>query len=183
MKLNIIKNNYDFGLQSLIVIHMNNLDFDDIFSGEPAPEKIRLNRRALHNFKKIGGKGLAIIISDDEWGPIVRYYYLKRSRIVSKLLENKSLPVELSIAGKYAEELIMKDGSKIIIFSYETPSKIYDRKKINYIIVEVFPNIDAEKLTPIITKLKREISKMDSPDRSLLSKILTQILSKKNNNS
>jgi len=157
---------------------MDELSFENIFSGEPLPERLSLSKRALNSFKKIGGKGLAIIVSDEEWGPIVKYYYLKRSKIVSKLLENKSLPVELSIAGKHAEEIIMKDGSKLMIFSYEVPSDTHSRKKTNYIIVEVRPDANAEKLKPIIEKLKKEITKIRNPNKGLLRRILINVLDK-----
>lgn len=158
------------------VIPMDELSFNNIFSSEPKPEKLSLSRKALDSFKRIGGKGLAIIVSDEEWGPIVKYYYLKKSKIVSKLLENKSLPVELSIAGKYAEEIIMKDGSRLILFSYEVLSDTYDRKKTNYIVVEVSPDANSDNLKPIIEKLKHEITRIGNPDKRLLRKILINLL-------
>lgn len=157
---------------------MNEPNFEDIFTREPMPEKLQLNRRAFYNFTKIGGRGLAIIVSDEEWGPVVKYYYLRKSKLVSKLLENKSLPVELSIAGKYAEEIIMKDGSRVILFTYETPSEAYERKKLNYIAIEVSPDIDIAKIKPLLTKLKNEIKRVKRPNKSLLRKILIRLLDK-----
>ncbi len=165
------------------MILMNEINFDSIFSGAPLPERLSLSRRALNSFKKIGGKGLAIIVSDEEWGPVVKYYYLKRSRIITKLLENKSLPVELSIAGKYAEEILMKDGSKLVISSYEVPSDKYKRKKTNYIVIEVSPDTNAEKLKPIMEKLKREIANVKNLNKGFLRKILINLLDKHGENS
>ena len=156
---------------------LNDLLQDELLAGEPAPARLRLTRTALQKFIKIGCRGLAIIIFDETWGPTVRYYYLRRSKLVEKLLKNKAFPVELSIIGKYAEEIVLKDGTKILIWAFKSPAK--SGEKTNYIVLEIDEKTDKSRLKPILRGLTEILAKNDRANVKLLNNIICSLLSKK----
>jgi len=149
-------------------------DLIDIFAPEPQPEPLKLGRHALYNFTKAGGRGLAIIFFDNELGPIVKYYYLKRGKLISTLLKNKAFSVEMSIIGKYAEEIVLKNGVKALIytFSFKNTDK-------NFIVVELSEKNDKKLLKSIINEIVSKLKSVKKANSTEISKTIRSVLEKK----
>jgi len=156
---------------------VSNGEYIDVFIEPPQPIRLKLSKHAFSTLLKIGARGLAVIISDEEWGPVVRYYYLKRSRLINSMLENKAFPAELSIIGKHAEELILKDGTKVLIWPFKTKSG--DRYIVNYIVLEVGDNINKSELKKILKEISIRLEKNSADDPKFVNKLLKLVLEKR----
>ncbi len=144
------------------------------------PERIKLDRFSRNILRVLGGRSLAIIEFSDELGPIIKYYYNRRSKFISKLLDNSAFVVELAIVGKHAKELILKDGTRVLLREFLIP--INGRLGSNYIVVEISPNANTSILQAVFDELSRMISNYKKFDPSLINKILKKILLVKEKN-
>lgn len=149
-------------------------NLSQLFPSEPEATPIHLDKTSFSQLFKSGIRGLAIIMFDEEWGPIVKYYYLRRSKLVSRLLSDKVFPVELAIAGKFADEIKLRDGTKILIESFQSNES--GREKIHYIVVEVSKYCRESKIRNILKMLRSNLEKTSKLDNGVINHALKKIL-------
>ncbi len=147
----------------------------------PEPTKIYLGKEARMKLHRMGAKGMAVILFDEFWGPVFQYYYIKRSKLVSRLLENRAMPAELSIIGKYVREMVLKDGTRVLIAPFITRGQ--GRDNMNFILVELRENVKNKKrLLELLTEVASELNGSEKIDLMKISNVIRKKLIKKKNN-
>ncbi|MHA1615853.1 MAG: hypothetical protein ACTSX9_00845 [Candidatus Njordarchaeales archaeon] len=139
------------------------------------PERLRLSDSVRRSLKALGGRGIVIIEFDDAIGPIIKYYYNRRSRLVTELLSNSAFTVELAIAGKYAKEIILRDNTRVLLKEFK--SKIDGRIGINYVVLEATANADIDALFKILEAIAKKITNEKKLTKSFLSRIIHEAIS------
>ena len=147
----------------------------------PEPIKIYLGKEARMKLHRMGAKGIAIILFDEFWGPVFQYYYIKRSKLVSRLLENRAMPAELSIIGKYVREMVLKDGTRVLITPFITKGQ--GRDNVNFILVELRENVkNKRKLLELIMEVASELNGSEKIDLVKISNVIRKKLIEKRSN-
>jgi len=134
------------------------------------PKKLNPPKNVGVSLEKEGITGIAYLDFDVRMGPLVKYYYVTRnSSFIKKLIANPSLVAELTIIGKYANEIVTENNERLLIkkiikrdeFGREVPHFIVietkgRRKKLAKKIIEKLANLNGESSTRKVNQLLRE---------------------------
>jgi len=89
-----------------------------------------LGKDFRESFQRMGIKNIFIIEFDEMLGPKLKYF-TNRDDILNKMLTNPAFTAEITIFAKYADEVRLKDGRKLVI------NEMIINNKQNYIFIEI----------------------------------------------
>jgi len=166
-------------IEKTLISGAESMEIDEIFNDFTTslqvktimPKEITLSKEVRNFLSTNGIVGMALIEFDSEIGPILKNYYMsEKSTFINKLIKNPALAVEISIIGKYAQEIVTKDKEKILIMGYISKDK-FNRSATNYVIFELSGN-KKRLARKLLEKVVRDINGKKDPKRvfkSLLS--------------
>ena len=135
--------------------------------------KLKLNRDALNELRKIGIQGLGIIEFDERLGPVPKYVYSKHSRLIRRILRDQIFSSKVSILAKYACEAKLAGDLRIIIESFDS---VGDRIKTNYIIAQISEDADHLKVRALLKTLKKRLNGCREIEKNLIETCLLEAL-------
>lgn len=100
-------------------------------------KRIKPPKRVERALDDEGIMGIAYVGFDVELGPKIEYYYANGgSTFIKKLLKNPALVAELTIIGKYANEVVTESNEKLLIKKIVSKDDL-NRETPHFIVIEL----------------------------------------------
>jgi len=130
---------------------------------------LRFSKQELNKLNELGINGLAIILFHEKKGPYLAYYYRKNSKLVSDLLRNSALSVEMSVIAKYAKEVILKNDSRIMIKEFRIKK---ERTIPNFFVIQLKSNYKKAEIRRLLDSISKRLSKLKDFEKEEVENIL-----------
>lgn len=115
------------------------------------PSQITLSRRITKKLRSVGIRNIVFIDYDESFGPYVKLFLNKRSRLFSEIDKNPAFLSDLMILSRDTKELLLKDERTLLIFSP------IDEKGLRLLIIETtreFRENSYKFLNTLLEKIK-----------------------------
>ncbi|MGQ4892794.1 MAG: hypothetical protein ACP6IP_09960 [Candidatus Njordarchaeia archaeon] len=158
---------------------MSTEEFEDIFSDLlPADERteepmsieemiIDFRRDLKQNFETIGIRNIFIIEFDEVLGPKLKFFASKDD-ILEKMIANPAFVAEITIFAKYANEVLLKDGRRLVI------KEVLVKNKQNYIFIEIGRNFLSPKPLKFARYMKEFLTKTGEISKESIKKAVRE---------
>ena len=107
-------------------------DSFDIFGSveEPKPTQVRVSRKILKRLRDSGVRNICITDYDDMYGPYLKYFLVKKSKLFEEITNNPTFLHDLLVLSKDTKEVLLRDDRTLILL------RPLDEKYLKLILVE-----------------------------------------------
>jgi len=152
------KNPDDIPIEDLLVgLIEENMNDQEHKISIPDVEEIHIPNKIENELYPLGISNIFIMFFDEAFGPRL-YSYAKKDEMIEKILENPAFGAEVTILAKYANEILLKNGKRLIIRDININQKQY------YLFVQVnkgFISPKPLKIAKIIADMLEKNGKID----------------------
>ena len=156
----------DISIDELLVGLMEkNIDKQSSEVAIPEAERINIPNKIENELYPLGISNIFIMFFDEAFGPRL-YSYAKKDEMIEKILENPTFGAEVTILAKYANELLLKNGKRLIIRDINIDQKQF------YLFVQVNKGF----ISPKPLKIAKIIADIAQKNRKIAGKTIINAL-------